>query len=132
MVILQLGSPPVVEGSTRNLKFPGGIPVQSVTWGKQRPVPGPGGGQANPGPTREGRFLVKAQDVDGARLVKLASTGTPVGTAKVNFLNTGAGETSGTQIVLSNTVLTSFALQGGAIEFSVAFSDFDQRFLTST
>jgi Type VI secretion system effector, Hcp len=125
--ILQLGSPPVVEGSQRNLSFPGGIPVQSFTFGKQRPAPGLRSGQSNPGPTQESRVLVGMEDVDAAGLFRLVSNGKMIPEVKLSFLGNGA---DGYQFVMSNAVLSSAVPQGSLIEISINFTSVERRFLT--
>lgn len=129
MMVLQIGSPPVVQGSHRNLSFPGGIPVQSISWGKQRPALGINSGQSNPGATRETAVLVNMEDVDVAGLFQLASNSKTIPVVKLSFPGNGA---NGYQFVLSNAVLTSVAPRGSAVEISIDFSSVERRFLMMT
>jgi type VI protein secretion system component Hcp len=127
--VLQLGVPPVVRGSVKELTFREGIPIQGFSWGKQRAIAGRTSGQSNPGAAREASFVVRTEDVDAASLYQAAANATNIGTAKLNVLRGSDPGSSGFQLILSNVIVSAVSVSGNGLHFTLDFSSFEQRFL---
>jgi len=127
MVILQLGSPPVVSGARPNPIVPGGIPIQSVLWaGQSTPIAG-SSGQAHPAQVHEVTLFASGQDVNQTSLVRLVATGQMIPTAKLSFLSNSPAESLGFQMVLSEVLLSSVNINGNDVHFTLNFKSAEKR-----